>query len=99
MRSARDWKFGEAGERTRARNSRPLNEQLASSHPGPATTRTGGDTSKASPTLNPLFVETLMGWPTGWGGFGSAATAWSLWLPSMRGELSRLGSMMMDEMD
>ena len=54
----------------------------------------GGDSSAARRTLNPLFVETLMGWPTGWTGFGSAATAWCHWLPRMRGELSRLGSTM-----
>ena len=52
----------------------------------------GSDSSAARRTLNPLFVETLMGWPAGWAGFGSAATAWSRWLPRMRGELSRLGS-------
>ena len=69
-------------------------EQAVSSHPARATTKVGGDTSKSNPTLNPLFVETLMGWPTGWIGFGSAATAWSHWLPRMRGELSRLGSTM-----
>ena len=57
----------------------------------------GGDSSGARRTLNPLFVETLMGWPTGWTGFGSAATAWCHWLPRMRGELSRLGSTAMDE--
>ena len=39
----------------------------------------GSDSSAARRTLNPLFVETLMGWPTGWTGFGSAAMAWSLW--------------------
>jgi DNA (cytosine-5)-methyltransferase 1 len=41
-------------------------------------------------TLNPAFVEALMGWPTGWTGFGSAATAWSHWLRRMRSELSQL---------
>ena len=51
----------------------------------------GSDSSAVRRTLNPLFVEALMGWPAGWTGFGSAATAWSLWLPRMRGELSRLG--------
>ena len=95
--SARDWKSGEASEQTRSRNSRPLNEQVVSSRPGPVTTKAGGDTSKTNPTLNPLFVETLMGWPTGWTGFGSAATAWCHWLPRMRGELSRLGSAEMRE--
>ena len=57
------------------------------------TVTAGSDSSAARRTLNPLFVETLMGWPAGWTGFGSAATAWSRWLPRMRGELSRLGSM------
>jgi len=46
---------------------------------------------RRAPTLNPLFVEALMGWPIGWTGFASAATAWSPWLRRMRGELSRLG--------
>jgi len=35
----------------------------------------GNDTSDAGWTLNPLFVEALMGWPTGWTGFASVATA------------------------
>ena len=74
-------------------------EQAVSSHPARATTKVGGDTSKPNPTLNPLFVETLMGWPTGWAGFGSAATAWCHWLPRMRGELSKLCSTMKDETD
>jgi DNA (cytosine-5)-methyltransferase 1 len=52
----------------------------------------GDDTSDARRSLNPLFVEALMGWPSGWTGFGSAATAWSRWLPRMRSELSRLSS-------
>lgn len=50
----------------------------------------GSDTSDARRTLNPLFVEALMGWPSGWTGFGSVATAWSRWLQRMRCELSRL---------
>ena len=57
----------------------------------------GGGSSGARRTLSPLFVETLMGWPAGWTGFDSAATAWSRWLPRMRGELSRLGSTMPHE--
>ena len=52
----------------------------------------GGDTSDTRRSLNPLFVEALMGWPSGWTGFGSAATAWSRWLRRMRCELSRLSS-------
>jgi hypothetical protein len=54
-------------------------------------TPTAGGTSCDTPrTLNPAFVEALMGWPTGWTGFGSVATAWSRWLRRMRSELSRL---------
>jgi DNA (cytosine-5)-methyltransferase 1 len=50
----------------------------------------GNDSCEQRRTLNPLFVEALMGWPTGWTGFASVATAWSLWLPRMRFELSQL---------
>jgi len=35
----------------------------------------GRDTSEPRRTLNPAFVEALMGWPTGWTGFASVATA------------------------
>jgi hypothetical protein len=57
----------------------------------------GSDTSDARRTLNPLFVEALMGWPTGWTGFGSAGTEWSRWLRRMRSELSQLNCWPMDE--
>ncbi len=57
----------------------------------------GPNTSDLRRTLNPLFVEALMGWPTGWTGFGSVATEWSRWLPRMRCELSRLNCWSMDE--
>jgi hypothetical protein len=49
----------------------------------------GRDTSDARRTLNPLFVEALMGWPTGWTAFASVETEWSRWLQRMRCELSR----------
>ena len=57
-----------------------------------ATATAGGDTSEARRSLNPLFVEALMGWPSGWTGFEPAATVWCRWLPHMRSELSRLSS-------
>jgi hypothetical protein len=63
-----------------------LGRQVLTMPPG------GDDTSNARRSLNPLFVEALMGWPTGWTGFGSVATAWSRWLRRMRCELSRLSS-------
>ncbi|MFN4287732.1 MAG: hypothetical protein ACK4E3_04460 [Brevundimonas sp.] len=52
----------------------------------------GTDISDTRRTLNPLFVEALMGWPTGWTGFDFAETEWSPWLRRMRCELSRLSS-------
>ena len=57
----------------------------------------GSDTSESRRTLNPAFVEALMGWPTGWTGFGSVATEWSRWSRRMRCELSRLNCWPMDE--
>lgn len=57
----------------------------------------GSDTCEPRRTLNPAFVEALMGWPTGWTAFGSAATAWSHWLPRMRSELSQLNCWPTDE--
>lgn len=62
-----------------------------------ATPMAGSDISEPRRTLNPAFVEALMGWPTGWTAFGCAATAWSHWLPRMRSELSRLNCWPMDE--
>lgn len=48
-------------------------------------------------TLNPLFVEWLMGWPwrwtlVAWIGFGCSETELSRWKRLMRSELLRLGS-------
>jgi hypothetical protein len=35
-------------------------------------------------SLNPLFVEWLMGWPRGWTDSGSPVTGWSRWLRQSR---------------
>jgi DNA (cytosine-5)-methyltransferase 1 len=35
-------------------------------------------------SLNPLFVEWLMGWPRGWTDCGSRVTGWSRWLRQSR---------------
>ncbi|MFD1796925.1 hypothetical protein ACFSC1_13115 [Paracoccus aurantiacus] len=58
----------------------------------------GSDTSDQRRTLNPLFVEALMGWPSGWTGSASVGTAWSPWLPRMRSELWRISCCKMDEL-
>ena len=57
----------------------------------------GPDTCDQRRTLNPLFVEALMGWPTGWTGSASVATAWSPWLRRMRSELWRISCWRVDE--
>ena len=57
----------------------------------------GSDTCDVRRTLNPLFVEALMGWPTGWTGSASVETVWSPWLQRMRSELWQLNCWPMDE--
>ena len=41
-------------------------------------------------SLNPLFVEWLMGWPRGWTDCGSRVTGWSRWLQQSRSFASEL---------
>jgi DNA (cytosine-5)-methyltransferase 1 len=53
--SSRDWKSGAASEATHERNSRPLNEVVY------RIAQVNGTGS-----LNPDWVELLMGWPLGW---------------------------------
>ncbi|WP_066681651.1 hypothetical protein [Sphingomonas sp. CCH9-E2] len=59
--------------------------------PDPATP-VGPTSSPERRTLNPLFVEWLMGWPIGWTASAPVETASSHWWLAMRGELSRLVS-------
>ena len=47
-------------------------------------------------TLNPPFVEVLMGWPTGWTGFDSVGTEGCCRLRRMRGELLNLDSVRLE---
>ena len=61
------------------------------SPPDPATPD-GQPSSPERRSLNPLFVEWLMGWPTGLSGFARSETAWCRWLQQMRGYLWTLGS-------
>ena len=61
------------------------------SHPVLATAA-GPTSSPERRTLNPLFVEWLMGWPIGWTGSAPVETASCHWWLAMRGELSRLVS-------
>jgi DNA (cytosine-5)-methyltransferase 1 len=67
-------------------------ETLARSSPqAQQTTPAGKNGSPDTPTLNPLFVEALMGWPPAWTDCEHAVTGLSLWQQRMRGELLRLG--------
>jgi hypothetical protein len=62
-----------------------------SSPPAPATIA-GQPSSPERRSLNPLFVEWLMGWPIGWTDCERAETGLSLWLLRSRGALSTLCS-------
>lgn len=81
--TARDWKDG-ALINSKAQTRSNLSRQA------PRMRKAGGATSSTGLTLNPLFVEALMGWPIGWTDCGSAGMALSPWLRLMRSELSRL---------
>jgi hypothetical protein len=60
------------GESHQQGNSKSMNETLrlvsglAASRPDPGTATAGPPSSPARRSLNPLFVEWLMGWPPGW---------------------------------
>jgi hypothetical protein len=63
--------------------------------PDPATCEAGEPPSKERRSLNPLFVEWLMGWPPGWTllgwiDFACSATALSLYRQRTRSALSRI---------
>jgi DNA (cytosine-5)-methyltransferase 1 len=77
---SRDWKDGAATS-----DNLPTNSILGRQAP-----RSMKNGNASTLTLNPLFVEWLMGWPIGWTDCASAVTGLSPWLPLMRSELSRL---------
>jgi hypothetical protein len=66
--------------------------QFQRSLPVPTTSSTGSGSSKVIRSLNPLFVEWLMGWPIGWTASAPGATEWSRWLRPMRCSLSAMRS-------
>jgi hypothetical protein len=84
--SARDWKSGATSDETFQRNSRPLNEVVARMYPIPRADgrdNAGGSNSRRTAkangtyfgrTLNPQFVEWLMGFPIGWTDLEDSAT-------------------------
>lgn len=86
----------EAGQYQRSRGDKvrtglPLTGQ-AFSRPDPETSTDGEMPSNERRSLNPLFVEWLMGWPPGWTSFACSAMALSRWSQHMRCALSQLAS-------
>jgi hypothetical protein len=75
---------------------------MASSLPDREISTDGDGSSRSRRSLNPLFVEWLMGWPRGWtllsltppasSASVCSATALSLWKARMRSALSQLAS-------
>lgn len=77
-------------------NARLTLEGQASFHPAPAIETDGAPSLSERRSLNPLFVEWLMGWPPLWVrvsmNCGCSATALSRFKQHMRGALSQLAS-------
>lgn len=66
--------------------------EVSCSRPGRKTSMAGAESSPSGLSLNPRFVEALMGWPPGSTNFACSATAWCHWLAAMRSALSQLVS-------
>ena len=64
-----------------------ITRQTLSRHPSPSNLMHGATSSQ---TLNPRFVEWLMGWPIGWTDFAPVETAWFHRQQRMRGELLKM---------
>jgi hypothetical protein len=99
---ARDWKGTNSPEHVKQQPpARNHMDQLANfavySRQAQTISQAGESICDQRRSLNPAFVEALMGWPTAWTDFDFAATAWSPWLQRMRSEFLRLGSVMMDD--
>lgn len=62
------------------------------SRPVLATIRPGSGSSTDDLTLNPAFLEWLMGWPIGWSDTTQSVTGFAHWLRRSRGALSKLVS-------
>lgn len=86
----------EVGQYTRdngdPEKQRPSLTGHAFSLPAPATSTAGATFSPERRSLNPLFVEWLMGWPPGWTNCACSATAFARYRRDMQSALSRLVS-------
>ena len=86
---ARDHRPG--GYASEMKRNNPDLSALAVTHSHPAQTETGQPTLPNTRTLNPRFVEALMGWPIGWTDCERAVTALCHSKPRSRGEASAPG--------
>lgn len=83
----------DCGEKVTLKSHRGgLIAQTQSFPQGPAPSTNGRKSSTTRRSLNPLFVEWLMGWPIGWTDCASQEMELSLWLQHMRGALSNLAT-------
>lgn len=71
--TSRDWKDGTCASADVPTNALPAKQSVrwesplpASGPPAPTTSTGGAKSSTSGRTLNPRFVEWLMGWPVGW---------------------------------
>lgn len=98
QKQSRNWQTPRAREvgnyqYDRGDKSKPLptlTGQSLSHHQDLETSIDGQKSSPSPRTLNPLFVEWLIGWPIGWTDCASAATGFTRYVARMRTELSRL---------
>jgi len=96
---ARDWKGTNSPEHVKQKPpARNHMDQLANfavySRQARTISQAGENICDQRRSLNPAFVEALMGWPVAWTGFDFAATVWFPWLQRMRSEFLWLGSVM-----
>lgn len=77
-----------SGERSSGGNRTEMVSQYLP--PDPATPMDGDTSSKPGRSLNPLFVEWLMGWPIGWTGCACAETEFTRWRSATASALASL---------
>lgn len=69
-----------------------MSDRLSSSVPVRLTSEDGGTSSTHTLDTNPLYLEKLMGWPSGWTDIARPVTGFAVWQQHARGALSKLTS-------
>lgn len=67
-------------------------DTLKSTRPVRLTSEDGGNGSLHTTDVNPRFLATLMGWPSGWTDPAQPVTEFAVWQQRWRGALSKLTS-------